>query len=87
MIIRNTNLSGVFTVHRTDNEKPFAELHSPTSRDARTWGIKYRGRNTDCPFDPTVFNSSAKNRQEAIDELEHIIKICSDFQLCLGEKI
>jgi len=85
MVMKKTTIRGVFTVHRTDDEKPFAELHSPTSRGARIWGIKYRGRNADCPFDPNVFNSSAKNSEEAIYELERTMKICSEFQLCLKE--
>ena len=83
MIVKETNRSGVFTVHRNEDEKPFAELHAPKAVGGRRWGIKYRGPRADRPFDPMVFNVTVPNRKMATSELEHTLRVCSNSQLCL----
>ena len=84
LILKPTGVNGVASVHRREDEKPFAELHSPSSRDSRKWGVKYRGSNPDRPFDPMVFNSAAPDKATAMYELEHAARVCSDRQLGLA---
>jgi len=72
--------SGIFEVRRAEGEPAFALLTSPRHRRDKRWGITYRAS-------PSVefegFNVSAKNRYEANKELEHTVKICTDYQLGL----
>jgi hypothetical protein len=81
VFFKDTNTPGVLTVHRKEDEQPFAELHSPSARGCRTWGIKYRTDNPKHPFDQ--FNASSKNRESAEYELALAIKIATAKQLCL----
>ena len=88
MIIKATDQKGVFTVHRRDGEVPFAEMHAPRARGGRRWGIKYRdGDRPERPFDPMVFNVGAPNRKKAIEEMEHTLRVCNDYQLGLTREI
>jgi len=83
MIVTPTERNGVFTVHRHQGEKPFAELSAPRVTGNRRWGVKYRGPDPTCPFHPSMFNVSKPTYKAALEELEQAIAICSDAQLCL----
>jgi len=85
MIINETEQAGIYTVHRTEDEKPFAQLHAPRSHGGRKWGIRYRdGDNEKTPFSPTGFNSMSPNRKDAEYELRRAVKVGSDYQLGLS---
>lgn len=84
--LKKTDMPGVFTAHRTESEKPFAELHSPKAMGIRKWGIKYRGEDSTAPFAGNYINSYPATKQLAVDELKRTMLICSDFQLGLASQ-
>jgi hypothetical protein len=86
MIIKKTKEKGVFTVHRTEDEKPFAELLSPSFRKLNRWGIVYRGLNQEFPFNRSSVNVSHPTRDSAEYEFKKMIRICSPWQLGLETK-
>jgi len=80
MLIRETSESGVFTVRRRADEKPFALLKAPRARvpvrgPVRTWGI-YSSDGTECC-------NSAETRALAERDLTDTIRACSAWQLGL----
>lgn len=84
VILKETARKGVFLAHRREGEQAFAELHSPTARKVRTWGIKYRGPNALDPFGSPVFNVPANTKDDALYELNFVARVSSDAQLHLG---
>ena len=80
MIVEPDITPGYELVRRVDGEPSVAVIHHP--KGSRRWHVSYRCAPGN--FGDRVPNCSFRTRKEALAEIEHTIKICSDYQLGLA---